>query len=114
MIAADLTLTTNVANAYIQEASLEAQIDATRQIVETDTKLVETLKYQLAKGYASGLDLAVQQAFNSPRPPPPRRRWSNRPSSSAISSPLSPGAIPARSPKSRSNSPACNCPRTCR
>ncbi len=62
MIAADLTLTTNVANAYIQEASLEAQIDATRQIVETDTKLVETLKYQLAKGYASGLDLAVQQA----------------------------------------------------
>ena len=63
MIATDLTLTTNVANAYIQEASLEAQIDATRQQLEIGRKLVEALKYQLAKGYASGLDLAAQQTL---------------------------------------------------
>jgi NodT family efflux transporter outer membrane factor (OMF) lipoprotein len=61
MIATDLTLTTNVANAYIQEAALEDQIDATRQVIEIDGKLVEALKYQLEKGYASGLDLAAQQ-----------------------------------------------------
>ncbi|MEO8927094.1 MAG: efflux transporter outer membrane subunit [Caulobacteraceae bacterium] len=61
-IATDLTLTANVAGAYIQEASLEAQIDATRQTIEIDGKLVQALKYQLAKGYASGLDLAAQQA----------------------------------------------------
>jgi NodT family efflux transporter outer membrane factor (OMF) lipoprotein len=62
MIATDLTLTSNVANAYIQEASLEAQIDATRQLIEIDGKLVQALEYQRAKGYASGLDLAAQQA----------------------------------------------------
>ena len=63
VIATDLTLTTNVANAYIQEASLDAQIDATRRQIEIDGKLVEALKYQLAKGYAGGLDLAAQQTL---------------------------------------------------
>ena len=63
MIATDLTLTTNVANAYIQEASLEAQIDATRRQLEIGGKLVEALRYQLGKGYASGLDLAAQQTL---------------------------------------------------
>lgn len=62
MIAAHLTLTSNVAAAAIQDAALDAQIDATRQLIDIDTQVVDTLKYQLAKGYASGLDLAAQQA----------------------------------------------------
>jgi NodT family efflux transporter outer membrane factor (OMF) lipoprotein len=62
MIAAHLTLTTNVANAAIQEAALETQIDATRQLIAISGKSVETLKYQYAKGYASRLDLAAQEA----------------------------------------------------
>ncbi len=63
VIATDLTLTTNVANACIQEAALEAQIEATRQQLEIGGKLVDALKHQLAKGYASGLDLAAQQTL---------------------------------------------------
>jgi NodT family efflux transporter outer membrane factor (OMF) lipoprotein len=62
LYAADLTLTTNIANAYIQDAALEAQIDATKDLIDIDTKSVDTLKYQLAKGYANRLDLAAQQS----------------------------------------------------
>ncbi|MBS0363731.1 MAG: efflux transporter outer membrane subunit [Proteobacteria bacterium] len=62
MLAADLTLTTNVANAAIQDASINAQVDATRQLVDIETKAVEILKLQVAKGYASGLDLAAQES----------------------------------------------------
>jgi NodT family efflux transporter outer membrane factor (OMF) lipoprotein len=62
MIAAHLTLTSNVAAAAIQDAALDAQIDATRQLVDIETKMLETLKYQQSKGYASGLDVAAQQA----------------------------------------------------
>jgi NodT family efflux transporter outer membrane factor (OMF) lipoprotein len=62
MIAAHLTLTTNVATAYIQEASLQTQIDATRQLIDINTKIVQTLQYQFAKGYASRLDVAAQEA----------------------------------------------------
>ena len=61
VIATDLTLTTNIANAYIQAASLDAQVDATRQVVAIEAKLVNALQYQVAKGYAGGLDLAAQQ-----------------------------------------------------
>ena len=62
MLAADLTLTTNVANAAIQDASLNAQIDATRQLIAADEKMVAILKAQVDKGYASGLDLAAQES----------------------------------------------------
>ena len=62
MIAAHLTLTTNVVNAAIQEASLRAQIDATRQLVEIGSKALEIVKYQHDKGYSSGLDIAAQES----------------------------------------------------
>jgi NodT family efflux transporter outer membrane factor (OMF) lipoprotein len=62
MIAAHLTLTTNVANAAIQDASLRAQIDATRQVIEIDAKMLEIVRYQHGKGYSSGLDTAAQQS----------------------------------------------------
>jgi NodT family efflux transporter outer membrane factor (OMF) lipoprotein len=62
MLAADLTLTTNVANAAIQDASTNAQIDATRQLIEINSKMIEILRLQVAKGYAGGLDLAAQES----------------------------------------------------
>ena len=62
LAAAHLTLTSNVVAAAVQDAAIDAQIDATRELVDIDTKVVETLKYQLQKGYASGLDLAAQQS----------------------------------------------------
>lgn len=62
MIAAGLTLSTNVVDAAIQEAAIEAQLDANRQLVDIDTKIVATVKRQLTDGYASGLDLAAQES----------------------------------------------------
>ncbi len=62
MIAAYTTLTSNVVVTAVQEASTRAQIDATNDIIDADAKLVETLEYQLRKGYASGLDLAAQKS----------------------------------------------------
>jgi NodT family efflux transporter outer membrane factor (OMF) lipoprotein len=62
MIAAHLTLTTNVANAAIQDASLRAQIEATRQLIDIDSKMLETVRYQHGKGYSSGLDTAAQES----------------------------------------------------
>jgi len=62
MVATYLTLTANLATAAIQEASLEAQIDATRQLIDINTKSLQILKDQSAKGYASGLDLSAQES----------------------------------------------------
>ena len=62
MIAANISLVNNVVAAAIQQAALEAQIDATRQLIDLNTKSVETLRYQLSKGYASRLDVATQES----------------------------------------------------
>ncbi len=62
MIAAHITLSANIVAAAIQEASLESQVDATRQLIAINANMVRILQYQLAKGYASRLDLAAQQS----------------------------------------------------
>jgi NodT family efflux transporter outer membrane factor (OMF) lipoprotein len=62
MIATYTTLTSNLVVAAIQEAALQAQADATRELVDVNAKMVEILRYQVAKGYASGLDLAAQES----------------------------------------------------
>jgi NodT family efflux transporter outer membrane factor (OMF) lipoprotein len=62
MIAVYITLTSNVTAAAIQDASLNSQIAATRQLIDINTKMVGILKDQLSKGYASGLDLAAQES----------------------------------------------------
>ncbi|WP_304218372.1 efflux transporter outer membrane subunit [Phenylobacterium aquaticum] len=62
MLAAYLTLTANVANAAIQDASLRAQIDATHELIALNTKALEAVSYQANKGYASPLDVAAQRA----------------------------------------------------
>jgi NodT family efflux transporter outer membrane factor (OMF) lipoprotein len=61
MIAAHLTLADNVVAAAVEDASLRAQIAATRQLIDINAKGVEILKYQHSKGYAGGLDVAAQE-----------------------------------------------------
>jgi NodT family efflux transporter outer membrane factor (OMF) lipoprotein len=62
MIATHITLTANVVNAAIQEASLEDQVDATRQLIDINQGMLTILRYQNQKGYAGVVDLAAQQA----------------------------------------------------
>ena len=62
MIAVDITLSANVAAAAIQEASLQAQVDATRELIDINGKSVQILQYQFAKGYVGGLEVSAQKA----------------------------------------------------
>jgi NodT family efflux transporter outer membrane factor (OMF) lipoprotein len=62
MIAAYTTLTANVVVAAIQEAALQGQIDATRQLIDINSHMVQILQYQFDKGYANGLDVAAQES----------------------------------------------------
>jgi NodT family efflux transporter outer membrane factor (OMF) lipoprotein len=62
MIATYTTLTANVVVTAIQEAALQAQIDATRQLIGINSNMVQILRYQFAKGYASRLDLTAQES----------------------------------------------------
>jgi NodT family efflux transporter outer membrane factor (OMF) lipoprotein len=62
MIAAHITLSANVVAAAVQQASLKAQIDATRQLVDINTSMVKILRYQLAKGYVGQLDVSAQES----------------------------------------------------
>ncbi len=57
-----LTLTTNVVLAALQEASLRAQIDATRQIITIETNLLAVLRRQLSAGQVANADVLVQEA----------------------------------------------------
>jgi NodT family efflux transporter outer membrane factor (OMF) lipoprotein len=56
-----VTLASNVVAAAIQEASLRAQIDATRQIILADETTLRILRDQVRLGFAMGIDLAAQE-----------------------------------------------------
>jgi NodT family efflux transporter outer membrane factor (OMF) lipoprotein len=60
--AAELTVSSGVVAAAIQEASLRAQIDAARRIIGINTRLLEVLRRQREIGFASGLDVAAQES----------------------------------------------------
>jgi NodT family efflux transporter outer membrane factor (OMF) lipoprotein len=62
LAAAHITLSSNVAAAAIQEASLRAQVDATRELISINTNMVRIVRNQYAKGYASQLDVAQQES----------------------------------------------------
>ena len=62
LAATNITLSSNVAAAAIQEASLRAQIDATNQLITINTNMLEILRHQYVKGYVSRLDVAAQEA----------------------------------------------------
>jgi NodT family efflux transporter outer membrane factor (OMF) lipoprotein len=62
LAATHITLSSNIASAAIQEASLRGQIGATNELIEIAQNMLDILRSQLAKGYASELDVAAQEA----------------------------------------------------
>ena len=56
-----ITLASNVVASAIQEASLRAQIEATRQIIAADEKSLQLLREQFQMGYAMRIDVAAQE-----------------------------------------------------
>jgi NodT family efflux transporter outer membrane factor (OMF) lipoprotein len=57
-----ITLASNVVAAAIQEASLRAQIEATRQIITADEKSLQILHDQFRLGFVMRIDVAAQEA----------------------------------------------------
>ena len=62
MIATYTTLTANVVVTTIQEAAMQAQIDATRRLIDLNSNMVQILQYQFEKGYAGRLDVVAQES----------------------------------------------------
>jgi len=62
MAATHITLSTNVVVAVVQLASLQAQVDTTRELISTSKRMLEILREQLAKGYVGRLDVAAQES----------------------------------------------------
>ena len=62
LAATHITLSANVAATAIQEAALHGQIEATRQLVDINSNMLQTLRQQYAAGYAARLDVATQEA----------------------------------------------------
>jgi len=60
--AAYLTLVSSVALAAINDASLRGQIDATKEMIAANTKMLDILRKQLQTGYVSRNDVALQEA----------------------------------------------------
>lgn len=73
MLAAQITLSANVVAAAVQKASLQAQVDATKQLVQINAQMLQILRYQLAKGYVGQLDVSAQESqgaqLNASLPP---------------------------------------------
>ena len=57
-----VTLTSNVVAAAVQEASLRAQIAATKDIIAISTRSLELLRRQFDLGFVARLDVAAQEA----------------------------------------------------
>jgi NodT family efflux transporter outer membrane factor (OMF) lipoprotein len=62
LAATHVTLSSNIAAAAIQEASLRGQIDVTNQLIAASRRMLQILASQYAKGYASQLDVAAQES----------------------------------------------------
>jgi NodT family efflux transporter outer membrane factor (OMF) lipoprotein len=57
-----LTLSSNVVNAAIQEASVRAQIAATEHLIDVNRKMLDVLKDQLKTGYTNTPSVLAQEA----------------------------------------------------
>ncbi|HSR01036.1 MAG TPA: efflux transporter outer membrane subunit [Sphingomicrobium sp.] len=61
MLAVHITLASNVAEAAIQEASLEDQIETTNELIGVSRQILGLLQYQKSKGYAAPTDVIAQE-----------------------------------------------------
>lgn len=57
-----LTLTANVVNAAVLEASLRGQIAATRELIQINSRMGGILQSQFSRGYVSRLEVAAQES----------------------------------------------------
>ena len=62
LAAADVTLSANIVVAAVQEASLRAQIDATRRLIAINANMLQVLRGQCAKGTATRAAVAAQES----------------------------------------------------
>lgn len=62
LIALRTTLIANVISAVIQQASIQSQIEATEQIILSQTNALNIIKKQSELGYASDIDVSGQEA----------------------------------------------------
>jgi NodT family efflux transporter outer membrane factor (OMF) lipoprotein len=62
MIATYTTLTANVVVTAVQLGSVQTQIDATHELIDINSNMVQILRYQFDKGYVSRLDVAAQES----------------------------------------------------
>ena len=62
MIATYTTLTANVVVTAIQQASTQMQIDATRELIDINSHMLQIMEYQFDKGYSNRLDVAAQES----------------------------------------------------
>jgi NodT family efflux transporter outer membrane factor (OMF) lipoprotein len=60
--AAYLTLTANVVTAYVQAASLQGQIEATRDIIKSENDQLTVVRHQFDVGAAARTDVLTQQS----------------------------------------------------
>jgi outer membrane protein TolC len=100
MVATHITLSANVAQAAIQEASLEDQIEATNKLIGINRQILSLLNIR-SQGYAAGTDVVAQrhsslswkQRFPAPEATPSR----------IICLPSLPRAVPAQAPPENSS-----------
>jgi len=111
--AAYLSLASNVVAAAIQEASLRAQIEATKRIIAAQRETLGILRQQEGLGAITGADVATQEP-RSPRPRPRCHRSKRCWRKNATCWPRSPAACRAIGWSSASNSPTSSCRRNCR
>ncbi len=69
-----LTLTSNLAGAAVQEASLRGQIAATQRIIKIETDVLELLRRQRALGQIAEADVAARRKRHWRRSSRPCRR----------------------------------------
>jgi NodT family efflux transporter outer membrane factor (OMF) lipoprotein len=62
LVATDITLSSNVVAAAIQEASLRDQIAATQQLIAINTDMLRMVRNEFGKGADTGLDVAAQES----------------------------------------------------
>jgi NodT family efflux transporter outer membrane factor (OMF) lipoprotein len=62
LAATQITLTSNIAAAAAEEASLRAQIAATQELIRINSDSLSVLRKQHAAGYATRLDVAAQES----------------------------------------------------
>jgi len=62
LAATHITLSSNIATAAIQEASLRGQINATRELIAINGNMLKILREQFARGYVSRLDVSAQES----------------------------------------------------